>query len=584
MLTFEKFERLVVSAIPQKPVSLQLIGQNGEILTAWLSSLNCLDKHEQYAQFKTVLSELIISPMADEQRFVILEQSHQASERLIALMHADYIHAAQNTSPEYKACIDEVRSLYFLKILAYQGIANRALAVLQTNTPADATEQILKAGDQNKANWLSKLTNNLSGNLVKNGISLERFNEAKRLFALSVFRIMNTYDKLIMEFALVYQKPPNLLWGQMNRWYFISIGQSVDRTDVSKLSASMPSTCIYQQYLQSCIASFANLFAYRRADIVNIFKILPTWVNYVDTTFVADKHLKVFVNLKGNMPPELVGPYASVNPFNENNICLFINFARLFDYLKSIKKPTEKMDIQGAFEYRLAKLVLVAFDRNDAQKDEFSITAGHSASLLVGFNDIYNQIADGKSFNQIIVQSSLPDHYKAKRIPSSIPACPKDVQLLTRSESGTRFIYGNYDDKTVATDNISTRPLLQSFGLFAMKSDLSANKHPWRIGVVCWAEPKDAKVFVDGRFLGRLLTACGVRLSTIDVRGHDFIQGLLVAGDGLNQQTTLVMPKYHFKEGDIIILRIERKETTLRLENNLLSTEEFEQYEIVRLV
>lgn len=117
-----------------------------------------------------------------------------------------------------------------------------------------------------------------------------------------------------------------------------------------------------------------------------------------------------------------------------------------------------------------------------------------------------------------------------------------------------------------------------------MKSALSQNKHPWRIGIIHWAETKDNKILADGRFLGRLLTACGVRLSSNDMRSQDFIQGLLVAGDGLNQQTTLVMPKYHFRAGDTIVLKVSEKQTTLRLEKNLLSTDDFEQYEIVRLV
>jgi hypothetical protein len=57
----------------------------------------------------------------------------------------------------------------------------------------------------------------------------------------------------------------------------------------------------------------------------------------------------------------------------------------------------------------------------------------------------------------------------------------------------------------------------------------------------------------------------------------------LVDGDELNEQSTLIMPRYHFKVGDYVVLRIDTKEMELRLERNLLTTDEIEQYQIVRL-
>lgn len=77
--------------------------------------------------------------------------------------------------------------------------------------------------------------------------------------------------------------------------------------------------------------------------------------------------------------------------------------------------------------------------------------------------------------------------------------------------------------------------------------------------------------------------AGGVRLRKKDGRSQEFVHGLLVGGDELNQQTTLVMPRYHFKVGDFVVLRIDTKEIELRLERNLLTTDEIEQYQIVRL-
>ncbi len=57
----------------------------------------------------------------------------------------------------------------------------------------------------------------------------------------------------------------------------------------------------------------------------------------------------------------------------------------------------------------------------------------------------------------------------------------------------------------------------------------------------------------------------------------------LIDGDELNKQSTLIVPRYHFNVGDLVLLRIDTKEIQLRLELNLLSTDEIEQYQIVRL-
>lgn len=575
MLTLEKFENLIASPMRQQPTTMHLIGQDGEKLTAWLASLTLLNKHEQYQQNKTVLNELMVSSMDDALRCKILEQIVPAVERLISLMHADYIHGAQDTS-EQKTCINEVRSLYFLIVLVCQGVASRAYATL-------TSESMTATKPATTANWLLKFTANLSANVARNGINAEALNEPKRLLILSVFRMAYIYYKLIMEFALTYQKTPSVIWRELNKWYLRAVSLSIERTLINKLVGHLPASSIHAQYLQSCATSFANVFAYRRSDIVNIFKVLPDWVQYMQTTFTPNAKLKIFVNLKGDVSPELVGPHASINPYSEGNACLFIDVSALFNHLSALQqKDTQDLDYYGLFELKLAKMILLAFDKyNDTTPQSRAIE--HSAQILTGFNNIYHQIADGESFYQIIMQDILPEIYQAKKRPDSNIQPPKKVKLIAHSQISSRFVYDDYDEDG-ANEQWQSCPILQAFGLFALRSDNSTNKHPWRIGIIHWAEPQSSKVVADGRFLGRLLTACGIRLARDDVRSHDFVQALLVAGDKLNQQTTLIMPRYHFKAGDVIVLRVHSNETTLRLEKNLLSTDEFEQYEIVRLV
>ncbi|MDO4427317.1 MAG: hypothetical protein Q4B88_04240 [Moraxella sp.] len=575
MLTLENFEKLSLSPVATKPVALQMIGEKGEKLAGWAASLPLKDKHEQYRQVKSVLGELIVADIDDELRFTMLETVIAVMGKLVSQMHAEYINNPQSPPHEQKACVEEVRSLYMLSILAYQGIAFRSHKAMSAEGLPEAASTDNKT---KKTSWLSKITGNFSGNVVRNGISLDVVSGSKRLFVLSTHRVMIKCYKLLMEFALTYQKVPSSLWWIMNSWYLKAAVAGVDKLSVDKLLTGAPECSIYRQYLQSCLASTVNLFAYRRHDILNIFKILPDWVAYVKTTFTADSTLRLFVNLQANTPPEMITPYASINPYSSDYVCLFFDPAVLFEHLQKVERGEEEGI--SVFEKRLASIVLMTFKRHLEQSGEGRVR-NQSAEVLAGFGAVFKEIAAGKNFAQVITQSKLPEPYLPKRSFEGVITQKEAVKLIRRSETGAQFLMGasaENDDEAVLS-----RPYLPVFGLFAMKSLQSTNKHPWRLGIVHWSQSTDEHIEVDGRFLGRLLSVCGIRLNGRDMRSKDFVPALLVAGDGLNQQTTLILPKYHFKEGDTVILRVEQKETTLRLEQNLLATDDIEQYQIVRL-
>lgn len=560
MLTLEKFEQLSQNPLAKRPSGLSLFVDEGE-WTAWKTRLTSLDKHEQYRQLKTVVSELIVADLPAQRRFWYLEAVWQPLERLITQMQHSYVHNPQSACDEQRLCIGEVRSLYFLSILAYQAIIFDVMGRVEK-----PKTKLFGLGG--------------AGNLVLNGASVKAHSEPKRLYAMSVFRLMGICYKLSMEFALTYQKFPKSFWRLLNGWYLKSALLQVDKLCISQLSEQPPNS-IYQQYLQTCLASFTNLFAYRRADILQIFRILPKWVLHITTTFTAESHLRLFVNLKADTPPELISPYASVNPYKDEHVCLFFDATDLFAYLKALKKGD---DTEGlGFERRLANMVLLAF-RHQADPEANKGTYKQSAVMLVGFGAIYKELSAGKSFNQIIAQSTLKKSHHPKRLFGTHDNHEQEkVRLIRRDDAGAQFIIGEYAQTDEGENQILTRPYLPVFSLFAMKSPRSTHQFPWRLGIVYWAEGKGEHVEVDGRFLGRILSVCGIRLNTRDARSQAFVQAFLIAGDELNQQTTLVLPRYHFKAGDTVVLRVQTKETTLRLEHNLLTTDEIEQYHIVRL-
>ncbi|MDO4250006.1 MAG: hypothetical protein Q4C68_00695 [Moraxella sp.] len=576
MLAFEKFEKLAQGEVAQRPVEMALVGKQGEHLSAWQDALIHLDRYEQHRQLTVVLGEMVVADIKDELRYQILDKTLTMVERLVARLHSDYIYSPQSPALEQRSSVQEVRSLYFLLILAYQGIAYRAYEKIGHDGIGQEEHQ------STKPHWFKRLVGALPSNVVRNGMTLDLMNPSKRLFALSVYRIMGVYFKLLLEFALTYQKTPRSLWGRMNDWYLKSVMIGVENVHVSQLGDDLAHYSIHHQYVQSCLASFANLFAYRREDILNIFKLLPTWAKRTRTTFVPHERLKVFVNLQAATPPELITPYASINPYADNQVCLFFDTTELFHHLHKLQDIGKKQSDGGSFESRLAKMVLLSFERKFDSSASIGGTSEYLAQMQTGFSAIFNRLADDKSFAQLIHQAHLPSiyHPKIKQGGSRVP--DEKVRVLTKSDLNVHFICGEL--RETLAEPAPTRPYLPVFGLFALRSHQSTNKHPWRLGIVHWAEPRNDQVAVDGRFLGRVLSVCGVRLMNQDMRSQDFVQALLVAGDGLGQQTTLVMPRYHFKEGDMVMLRIDDKESMLRLEQNLLSTDDVEQYQIVRLV
>lgn len=553
MITLNKFEHLIMANIAQKPQEVESLGNQGQYLEEWALALPSLNKHQQYTKLKVPLSELLVATLDDKSRQKMMDSLLPAIYRTIEQLHTDYIYEHQNLSTKQQS-INEVRSLYFLMILVYKNIASRAYIELHNHSTA-------------RDNWLSKL--------------IKADSDIKELLTASIYRMMGLYIGLLREYALTYERVPRVIWQQLNFWYLRSVHEGIAKANAGKLTKSAIFDSIHAQYKQACIASFANFFAYRRQDILNIFKVLSTWGQKIDTTFEPNPELKIFVNLSGNHPPEVITPYATVNPYSDEYQCLFFDVVRLVDYLQAVKSGDYvTADAQSMFEVRLAKMVLLAFGRR-VKQDRIDKIGQQQGELLTGFYSIFYEISGGKPLAQIINQRALPSDYYAKDIPLVHTPTPKDmVKITSRNELVARFDY----QRTIATNgDISEHPFLQVFGLFALKSTNSSNKRPWRLGIAQWVDRIDGQVEVDGRFIGRILLAVGVRLRAGAGRSRNFVHALLIEGDELNQQSTLVTPCYHFKLGDLVILRIGGKEMELRLEQCVLSTDEIEQYQIVRL-
>lgn len=561
MITLSKFERLVMTNIPQSSDVLS-IGEDGALVHEWTLSLSGMNKHGQFAQMQSVLSELLTVQMNDKARLKILNKLVPAFERVVNQLHNDYIYEHQNLSATQQQSMTEVRSLYFLLILVYKNVASRAYVELHQDEEADGS-----------VSWLKKVMNTLGHD--------------KQVLTISIYRMMGLYVRLLMEYALTYQRAPRVLWQQLNFWYLRAAQENLAYQDVHKVVKYLPQDTIHHQYQQACISSFVNFFAYRRQDILTIFKVLPAWANYVEATFEARPELKIFVNLLGNHPPEVITPYATVNPYSDEYQCLFFDETKLVAHLREVKSGRFiTSDAQSVFEARLARMVLIAFERY-AHNDRIDRLGHQKAELLTGFSAIFKEISEGKELGEVINQRALMDTHQPKSVKQALsPPLPKEqVKITSRSETLARFNYiqsMNIHHEDIR-DVLVEHSVLQVFGLFAIKSLGSKSKHPWRLGIAHWIDRYVDEIEVDGRILGRILLVCGARLLRHDKRSQDFVHAMLIDGDELNKQSTLIVPRYHFQAGDEILMRIDTKELKLRLERNLLSTDEIEQYQIVRI-
>lgn len=563
MITLQRFERLVSAPLAQKPVTFTFFREGSEGIEEWATTLPIKSKHEQYEQLRVALSEVLVSDMSDGERLAIMNRLMAVVDGVIKQLHSDYIYENQSLSNEQQSSVHEVRSLYFLLILIYRNVALRHQNVKR-----------MTATDSKK--WLGKIIHTKKPKML----TLD-----EDILTYSIHQMMALYVKLLLEYALAYQRVPKVVWREINAWYLKALSVGIHDISMSELGEGYTRMSIHEQYMQACGASFGNFFAYRRQDILNAFAILPSWAKHFKTTFDARPEFRVFVNLQGSEPPEVITPYASVNPYSDEYRCLFFD---LRGFVKHIEQVLAGVYLDGGvlslFEARFAKMVLLAFEQRTLHERQTN-RYGQKSELLVGFASIFNELSGGKNLSSIIRERSLPVDFHVKMNASTLGmiATKEMVDVTYKNNAVIRFRFVKDKENDNAEETLPSCPLLHVYGLFALKSPKSTHKNPWRLGMAHWVDKVDDGIFVDGRFLGRVLMAVGIRLKREDGRSQEFVPALLIGGDDLNEQSTLIMPRYHFKTGDYVVLRIDSKEMELRLERNILTTDEIEQYQIVRL-
>ncbi|MDO5768496.1 MAG: hypothetical protein Q4P13_03245 [Psychrobacter sp.] len=597
MIAQSTFLEFLTKTPEQKPLNFTHIGRQGEHIKQWVINLSMQTEDDQCAQIEKTLSELILAEMDDSARMKLMEEVYLAIERVVAQLHNRYIYEAGQLKSSHLENIAKVKSLYFMSILVFSGVVGR---ILNKRLPQSATK---------KAPWKRLLP------MAKT---------QPNYLAIAIFWSISYYQKLLFEFAIAYQKPPTIIWQQLNQLYLLAAKEDIIDIDLSRQTLVREGNTIHLLYSQACLHSLLNLLTYRRQDIIGLSRILPKWSYHIEASLLPKTKTRVFVNLNSSEPPEYLTPYTSINPYDDQYTCLFIELASLLDYLESRRHVEPKGSDDSLVERRLIDKTLLTLkhqylNRQRRESPRFSIN--RQATLLTGFNRIHYHIAGKSSLGNLIKQKELLDIYLPKYSTRPKPGAVDvmiEVDLLDQSISGYRFrtrqtlnvlsecqedeanrsVFLNLPDSPSARwlnesiqfggESDGTKqfapPILQVMSLFAMRSETEMSDPQWAIGIVRWIETVEDKLEAGGKLLGLSATACGIRLENNDGRSQDFVAALLVAGsESLKTRSSIIIPRYHFKQSDRVILRVHDKQTTLCLQKSLLSTDDIEQYQVAKI-
>ncbi len=569
MIKLQNFLKHLSSPVKLRPIEFTYIGDQGSTLETWKLNLALLGIEDQYSQLELVLGELLVAEIEDEVRMHIMHELQEVIDRLINHLHNDYVHEPGVLSKKQHTAVNRIKSIYYLCALIYDGVFNRQIEIKQTQSKKTKKKLSLSS--------LFSSSNQVYDHIIQH----------------SVYCLMRFYLYLLMEDALIFEKAPDAIWQQLNYLYLYSLQEHIDKTKIKAKYKSHNADSIHEYYLQACVYHLLRPASYRRQDILSLHKVLERWASYISLESDVSTDSKIFVDLNSSSPPEYLTPYSKINPYDDHNVCLFIHVQNLLKALEDLQNE-ESSSYTPSFEVRLARLGEYTLTQQQFKLRSEARHSTHEENLaVIGLHRIHYHLSGKQPFAQLINKFQLPVAYHPKsRVSLDMTDYEQTtpVTLLDKSVSGYRF---NSRDRRAADDNdernggdmhAQCSSLLKILSLFALMPNSSQPNSTWQLGLIRWIEHKENHIEAGSRLIGYSITACGVRLDMRDDRSQDFVPALLVAGnETLQTKTNLILPQYHFRENDKVVLRIGNKETKLRLLSTMEKTDDMQQYEIIRL-
>ena len=586
----------------------QSMNSDEQHLRKWALLLPMQTEAQQIEQLEQVFTELRVANIDDRQRLTLLSIVIDAANQLIATLRQHYIYETAAFNDYQLGYVAQVKSLYYLIIMVYDGVIQRENAFL-----ADKQQQ------PSSNLWQRYFTNERSSPIT---------------LAVASYQTLLIYQKLLFEDALCYQKPAAYLWSNINQLYYMACQQHTVNIDLNPYIITHCADNIHRLYSQLCLHSLLNVRAMRRPTVLMVQRLLLEWSEHLVTSIEPQTETKVFVNLHSDNPPTYLTAHSAINPYDAHHDCVFIELAPLIAYLKSRSLNLIEEAREGVECYLLNTIAMTLSYRYIQPPLTLPIKQSdrQAVQLITGFNNIHYRLSNGQSLSMLICAKNLPDqqqprydtlpknksvhktlivetfdskndlsHFCTLRLLSKLaePTVIKKVNIYNGTAAPTENIKienvfeGQYSAKKVrnvagiAENDVLVSvepPPLRIMSLFLLCRSEKLESNDWSMGLVRWLDMDSEKPELDWQVVGHQLIACGIRLQDRDSRSRHFVPAFVI-GDDEQLQTgcSLIVPTSYFQEGDKVMMRINTKQKTLRLGRRLLTTDEFSQYEVVQI-
>ena len=593
MITLSTFQEHLSSTEALPLVSKRSAnGQEGYLLKL-LAALPSQTQAQQAEQLAKILTVLRVANIDDSQRLTLMATVIDASDQLIATLRQSYIYETGALSDIQMGYVAQIKSLYYSMIMVYDRVIRHKTSLLNNQRKYAASNgwQRYFNGDKSSSTTL----------------------------AIAIYQTLQMYQKLLGEEALCYQKPSSYLWHKINQLYYLAYQYHAAEINMSVMTGTQRAKTVHQLYCQICLYSLLNVRAMRRPNILLVQRLLPEWAKHIVATIEPTTETRVFVDLQSDNPPTYLTASSTINPYDDRYHCLFIEIAPLVEYLKRRKQALVKEGGDGVESHLLNKIAMTLNYRY--LQPPLTLATKHSAKedavLITGFNNIHYRVSHSHSFTSLIAIKELPDEQRPrydtvnkKQDSSHVLASETfdrndDLSLFrTLRLSSTvdtlnkdRFHNDGFHKNSVHKDSLNivadedtsattAPPALHMMSLFLVCRSDTITPPDWSMGVARWLDFDSKNPEIEWQVLGHQLVACGLRLEGEgrETRSRHFVPAFILGRDERLQTTgTLIVPTSYFQTHDRVIMRINSKQTPLRLGQRLLITDEFSQYEVVQL-
>lgn len=567
------------------PVHLDFITPQGTLLPDWAIQFNQLSEDAMYHQLRFIIHELMIMDIAEPQRLNLMYDISKIGQVLISKLHVSYWNQTGLLNQEQQNALDKVLSIYYSMIIFYHSVWQRL------SSKIEATENQKNQSGLAFLKRFNKPATNTPTDIIKR----------------CIFSMLLLLKQSLLEKQIGYRQDTQVLWQYINACYnFARNYQWLSYSfDLNTLLNYQGKLTIGQIYLQCLLADMLQPYAYRRHDLLTIHKELIEWGDYLEVSNDAVTKPYLYVDLHSHQGATLHNTDSKYNPFAATSNALFINLQPILNKLKQlIEQPANTSRHE---QTRLAKLVYSNLESNLRPAIAYS-DSNEPCHIVVGFHQIHFILAGKTSLDNLIHSHQLPERLRptintAQNFEKPAPATINgQYQQYRKLYFPYRYV-ANQSGHGSRTPTISAINHYQVNSLIAIYSDADQGNKSWQVGTISLLKQHslDQTVISAGSnsdevkhqvgvelqvaLLGKGIVPCGVRLLYPDTRLPVFMPALIIPKSETlgHPVTSLMLPRFGYKVGDKIIIRIDNKEVQARLTELLDMTDDTEAYNFIRI-